>query len=158
MNENALGTSASPAFATPEEAEQMMAGAYESMVTDACARKAIAETLTRIAGADGAVVVHCTAGKDRTGWVSALLLHVAGVDDVYIDQNYLLTIQCSRASIQSTLAGIRAKGADAAAYAPLLGVEQSFLDTSRTPRSSVTARSTATSPTASASPPPHWPP
>jgi protein-tyrosine phosphatase len=36
-------------------------------------------------------VFHCTAGKDRTGWASALLLHVAGVDDETILTDYLLT-------------------------------------------------------------------
>jgi protein-tyrosine phosphatase len=40
-----------------------------------------------VAGAEGAVVVHCTAGKDRTGIVSALLLRVAGVgiDEIAAD-------------------------------------------------------------------------
>lgn len=34
---------------------------------------------TRIAGAEGPVLFHCTAGKDRTGVVAALLLDLAGV-------------------------------------------------------------------------------
>ena len=41
----------------------------------ACFRK----LFTRIAGAEGPVLFHCTAGKDRTGVVAALLLDLAGV-------------------------------------------------------------------------------
>ncbi|NBT20444.1 MAG: tyrosine-protein phosphatase, partial [Proteobacteria bacterium] len=36
-------------------------------------------------------MVHCTAGKDRTGMVVALLLSVAGVDDETIVNDYALT-------------------------------------------------------------------
>ena len=41
---------------------------------------AIARALRGIADADGPVLVHCTAGKDRTGVVVALALTVAGAD------------------------------------------------------------------------------
>jgi protein-tyrosine phosphatase len=36
-------------------------------------------------------VIHCHAGKDRTGFVSALLLHVLGVPHQTIDADYLRT-------------------------------------------------------------------
>lgn len=135
VHDDVLGsveTMATPTFATAAEAEAMMGGAYDSMVTSPAARTAIGTALTTIAGAKGAVIVHCTAGKDRTGWTSALLLHIAGADRETIDQNYLLTNQYSRASISAALAGITAQNGEAAAaaYAPLLGVQQSFLDTS----------------------------
>src|SRR5882757_7067304 len=44
-----------------------------------------------LAEVDGAIVVHCAAGKDRTGLICALTHHVAGVhpDDIMAD--YLLT-------------------------------------------------------------------
>jgi protein tyrosine/serine phosphatase len=43
--------------------------------------------LAAVADADGAVVVHCMGGKDRTGLISALLLRLAGVslDEVGAD-------------------------------------------------------------------------
>jgi protein-tyrosine phosphatase len=37
------------------------------------------------------LVVHCTAGKDRTGFACALILHALGVPDDQISQDYLLT-------------------------------------------------------------------
>ena len=37
------------------------------------------------------LVIHCTAGKDRTGFASALILHALGVPDDIIAEDYLLT-------------------------------------------------------------------
>jgi protein-tyrosine phosphatase len=37
------------------------------------------------------LVIHCTAGKDRTGFACALVLHALGVADDQISQDYLLT-------------------------------------------------------------------
>lgn len=42
------------------------------------------------------LVVHCTAGKDRTGFASALILHALGVPDDIIAEDYLLTNQFYR--------------------------------------------------------------
>ena len=39
------------------------------------------------------LVIHCTAGKDRTGFASALILHALGVPDDIIAEDYLLTNQ-----------------------------------------------------------------
>jgi len=37
------------------------------------------------------LVIHCTAGKDRTGFACALVLHALGVPDDIIAEDYLLT-------------------------------------------------------------------
>ena len=37
------------------------------------------------------LVIHCTAGKDRTGFACALILHTLGVPDDIISEDYLLT-------------------------------------------------------------------
>ena len=53
---------------------------------------AIGEALRLIADADTApLVVHCIAGKDRTGIVSALTLSLLGVDDDTIADDYTLS-------------------------------------------------------------------
>lgn len=75
------------------EAEDV-AAVFAQGYVDALGRNAsaFAEVLASIAGAgDGAVVVHCFAGKDRTGLVAALLLAVAGVDDEAIATDYALS-------------------------------------------------------------------
>jgi protein-tyrosine phosphatase len=42
-----------------------------------------------IATADGAVLVHCAGGRDRTGMISAMLLSLAGADPEQIADNYV---------------------------------------------------------------------
>lgn len=44
-----------------------------------------------LAQEDGPILVHCAAGKDRTGIICALTHHVAGVHDDDIREDYLLT-------------------------------------------------------------------
>jgi protein tyrosine/serine phosphatase len=55
-------------------------------------RPQFAEAISAVAGApEGAVVVHCFGGKDRTGLVVALLLRLAGVDLETIGADYALS-------------------------------------------------------------------
>ncbi len=55
-------------------------------------RANVAAAMSAVARApDGAVVVHCLGGKDRTGLLTALLLHVAGVGDEEIAADYALS-------------------------------------------------------------------
>jgi protein tyrosine/serine phosphatase len=56
-------------------------------------RERFGEVFAAIADAEGTVVVHCVAGKDRTGLVSALLLRLAGVDHATIGADYALTAE-----------------------------------------------------------------
>ncbi len=44
-----------------------------------------------LVGDHAPLVIHCTAGKDRTGFASALILHALGVADEVIAEDYLLT-------------------------------------------------------------------
>jgi len=67
-----------------------MAARYRDAV-DRCGNR-IAEVFTAIAEAgEGAIVFHCTAGKDRTGIIAALLLLAIGVSDEIIVEDYALT-------------------------------------------------------------------
>ncbi len=56
----------------------------------ACAVNMV-EVFRGIANSDGGVLFHCTAGKDRTGVVSAILLCHGGVEDGDIIKNYLMS-------------------------------------------------------------------
>ncbi|MEU1207521.1 tyrosine-protein phosphatase [Nocardia sp. NPDC005825] len=114
---------------SPEAAREAMRSLNRQFVTGAYERARFADLLTQLADQQGPAVFHCTAGKDRTGWTSYLLLSLAGVDQQTIMNDYLLTNEYSAKSIAATLAQITAaKGAGAAAvYQPLLGVEASFL-------------------------------
>ncbi|MGY4099400.1 tyrosine-protein phosphatase [Nocardia sp. R16R-3T] len=86
---------------TPDSARAILIAANRDFVADESQRREFAALLTGIAEADGPVVVHCTAGKDRTGWASALLLTVAGASQKDIMSDYLLTNRYSAASIDA---------------------------------------------------------
>ncbi|MDT7544537.1 MAG: protein-tyrosine phosphatase [Actinomycetota bacterium] len=53
----------------------------------------VVQALRELASADGATIVHCAAGKDRTGVVVALALTVAGVQRDAIVADYALTAE-----------------------------------------------------------------
>ena len=64
-------------------------GRYEAFVTSSTNRAAMKKALTAIANSKGAVVIHCAAGKDRTGWLSAVMQMLAGVPLDQITREYL---------------------------------------------------------------------
>lgn len=69
-----------------------------------------------LAQTEGAVLVHCAAGKDRTGILCALTHHVAGVHEDDIIADYLLTNDEER--IARRLPTIRARIAEASGRQP----------------------------------------
>jgi len=58
---------------------------------DRCGEKFAEVFRAIIAAPEGMVLIHCTAGKDRTGVVSALLLLIAGVANADVVSDYALT-------------------------------------------------------------------
>ena len=88
-------------------AHDVMLQVYRGFVEIEGARAAFARLLRELADGDGGAVFHCTAGKDRTGWASALLLHLAGVDDATILEDYLLTNTFSTATREKYLSMVR---------------------------------------------------
>ncbi|MFJ3487413.1 tyrosine-protein phosphatase [Pseudomonas sp. NPDC090202] len=113
------------AVSSPAEAVAMMQQANRSFVSDAGMRSQFSVLFNDLAGVDGAALFHCTAGKDRTGWTTAVLLSIAGVDSATIMSNYLATNDYTADRVAATLAAMPASMA--AVYAPLLGVEASYL-------------------------------
>ena len=75
--------------AVPETAEAVP-GTYFRI---ACAGN-IRQIFQAIADAEGGVLLHCSAGKDRTGVVSAILLLLCGVSENDIVEEYMLTRKC----------------------------------------------------------------
>jgi len=66
-----------------------LAGIYDMMIDTRGAN--LARALTQVATAPGPVVFHCTAGKDRTGVLAALILEVVGADRQAIVADYSAT-------------------------------------------------------------------
>jgi protein-tyrosine phosphatase len=78
------------------------------------------EVIETIANADGAVLVHCTAGKDRTGIVSALLLLLVGVEAEDVVTDYALTATHAKALLEGLLEKTKSAGGDANRFASFL--------------------------------------
>jgi protein tyrosine phosphatase (PTP) superfamily phosphohydrolase (DUF442 family) len=64
---------------------------YRGYVTREASRTSVGRVLRRVARSDAPVLVHCHAGKDRTGWVCDLMQAVAGVSREVRDADYLAT-------------------------------------------------------------------
>ena len=90
-----------------------------------------------LAEGDGAVLIHCAAGKDRTGLLAALTHHLLGVsrDDMIAD--YLLTnsavnLEARAPDIARQLEAMTGKRASHGAVVAFLGVAPDFLETAFT--------------------------
>lgn len=81
-----------PAFDEFRQGPQFFAGHYQEMARDSADH--IAAALSIVAQRrHHPVVVHCAAGKDRTGVVVAILLALLGVPDETIAEDYALSSQ-----------------------------------------------------------------
>ncbi len=93
---------------------------------------AIRSILTTIADADGLVLFHCTAGKDRTGVIAALLLALVGVPREDIVADYAITKAQIAPLLDTILANAAKRGEDMDRYQALLQCEpetmHAFLD------------------------------
>jgi protein-tyrosine phosphatase len=74
--------------------------------------------------------VHCTAGKDRAGFASAVILLTLGVPEESVYEDFLLTNHYTAQRIERTLWTIRLVSlfrVDPEQVRPVLGVERGYL-------------------------------
>ncbi|WP_028477258.1 tyrosine-protein phosphatase [Nocardia sp. CNY236] len=116
--------------------EKAVANAYEHMLAvyrmfpalpeAHAAIRAVAESVVR---SEGAVLVHCAAGKDRTGWAVATLLRAIGVAEADVRADYLL----SNAAVSALRSMLTTKPASGMEFPDdLLGVHPEYLDSATT--------------------------
>lgn len=117
-----LGTSLAPALAAAGPDRPGLAVAYRHLAKDAADQ--IARIVGIVAAADGPVLVHCTAGKDRTGIVVAVLLRAVGVRREDVMADYLRT----GANLPRLWAALTAAGVRTPRNAALLGVQAEALE------------------------------
>lgn len=75
-------------------------------------------------------LVHCTTGKDRTGWAVASLLLLLGVGEEDVFRDYLLTNELLLPALAPVFEGFAAVGGDPALLEPVLGVRREYLEAS----------------------------
>jgi protein-tyrosine phosphatase len=77
-----------------------------------------------------ATLIHCTAGKDRTGFAVAMLLHAIGIDRDDVMADFLLSNACFETARQRFDTGGRLTAIEArapGAVAALVGVRPDYL-------------------------------
>jgi protein tyrosine/serine phosphatase len=118
--------------AAPPDAVSTLAEDYLQMLDRY--RVGVAEAMTAVARApEGAVLIHCAAGKDRTGLISALLLGLAGVPAETIAADYAMTAELLRSREREWLEGLEPeeraeREAMLARYAPTAEVMSAVLE------------------------------
>ncbi|RDI54301.1 tyrosine-protein phosphatase [Nocardia mexicana] len=112
------------------KAADFMRTYYRWMITDPTARGQFATAIKEIAAAPGAVLYHCTAGKDRTGWTTAILMSALGVPKGQIYKDYLASNDYLAASNKATMDALVQRGlvTDPSLFDPILGVQRDYLD------------------------------
>ena len=100
---------------TAAGARAYMRAMNRAFVTDSTQRSRIAQALRAISKASGPVLIHCAAGKDRTGWLSAMLQSIAGANRATVKGEYLLSNTYRKDLIDSKVAAARKISATRAA-------------------------------------------
>jgi protein-tyrosine phosphatase len=117
------------AFPPGAAREMMLRGSRAFVVEDAhCAQ--YADFVRTLVEADGTpVVVHCSAGKDRTGWATALVLLALGVPEDVVVGDYLRSNE-SHALRMANVSRSTASGLDPGLLEPLVLVHVDYISTS----------------------------
>lgn len=103
------------------DAVQFLAGRYLDMLDEGAG--SIVEAVSMIADAERLpLVFHCSAGKDRTGVLAAILLSLLGVSDTDIASDYAL----SKPAMHELAEWVRAERPDA--YESMAAQPAAFLD------------------------------
>ncbi|WP_428564753.1 MAG: tyrosine-protein phosphatase [Solidesulfovibrio sp. DCME] len=133
-NVNIYGSSSPPSFPSFASSLSESLGYFENLyrgfVTDPTERANFRTVLLTLAHDPFPDVYHCSGGKDRTGWTSAILESIAGVPSATIMRDYLATDSYTAATIEASRAAILAEqpGANAATITVLLGVVPGYLE------------------------------
>ena len=116
---------------TPADARDRMIALYEGMAFRGVLTGTWRLYGQALATRDGASLLHCLAGKDRTGLGAALIHHLLGVHHDDIVDDYLLTNSAGNveARIASQSHNLANMGLDDATMRVVLGVEAVYLDT-----------------------------
>ncbi len=90
-------------------------------------RPAIRTVLETMANSESLTLFHCTAGKDRTGIIAALLLANAGVPDEAIAEDYALTENLAKPMLERLLEEGVNDGMERESYSKLLTAQASTM-------------------------------
>jgi protein-tyrosine phosphatase len=108
-----------------------MAAIYRWFVRGDAARAGFAAAVRLAAQPDNLpLLYHCSAGKDRTGWLTVILLTALGVDDSAIRRDYLRSNELTESLQEVILTAMQARqpALDIEAARPVLEARPEYLD------------------------------
>jgi protein-tyrosine phosphatase len=112
-----------------DNAVSAMEALYRWLVSAPLARQAFGSVLQLIVSGRGLpMLFHCTAGKDRTGWLAAVILSALGVRRSAILADYLHTNAANATGVARILEIAARRMDDPAVLLPLLQARSSYLD------------------------------
>lgn len=119
----------------PEDARNYMIGSYGARPHDEGFKKVFRGTLRHMAQTGDPILVHCAAGKDRTGTLCAVIKGALGVDETTLYEDFMLTM--TAVDIDSFLEPAAqmftqryGRPIDPEAIRPMFGVEPAYLESS----------------------------
>jgi len=119
----------------PEDARNYMIGSYGGRPDDAGFKQIFGDTLRHMAATGDPILVHCAAGKDRTGTLCAIIKGALGVSSHDIMEDFMLTM--TAVDIDSFLVPAAqmfskryGREIDPEALRPMFGVEPAYLESS----------------------------
>lgn len=102
---------------------------YPRYVTGEAERLSFKRAINAFANEPGPVWIHCTAGKDRTGWAVAMIMYAAGATDAEVLEEYKRTANAPVYKLNAGLAKIKSVYGDVDTYLREgLGLTQETLD------------------------------
>lgn len=108
----------------------LLAQAYRDLVSLPSARTGYGQALRDLLDqGNRPALLHCTTGKDRTGWAAAVILSLLGVPREDIMAEYLLTNEQLRPALQPIFDAFETEGGDPDVLEPVFGVRPLYLET-----------------------------
>lgn len=109
--------------------ERFFLTTYRDLIRLPSARAGYARLFRTLASDDGRpALVHCTTGKDRTGWAVASLLLFLGVRADIVLREYLISDAEIRRAYRPVFDDFVARGGARSVIEPLMSVQPSYLD------------------------------
>lgn len=118
---------------TPDSGRRFMTDTYRELPFAPAHLDLFGRYFRALAETDRPVLIHCAAGKDRTGMLAALTHHLAGVHHDDLMEDYLLTntavdLAGRAPAIAEQLKGFTGREASHDAVVAFMGVEPAYLD------------------------------
>lgn len=118
---------------TPEGVDAFMRATYAALPFLPAHLQAFRACFAAVATGEGAAVIHCAAGKDRTGVLAAVMLLALGVAREDVLEDYLLTNQVAEfesrlPALQKALEAYAGRTLPLEALRPFAGVREAWLD------------------------------